>query len=92
MGGGDGKSGSSWRGEAREQASARRVWRRQQSQRHDERNKHGGEWQAEGVVLRKASAGGTTQEEKATKEAHDNGASAYERTYYDEAKTENESA
>ena len=76
----------------RERASMRRVWRRQRSQWCDERRKHGGERQAEGVVLCKASAGGTTQEEKTSKEARDHGASAYERTYSDETKTENESA
>ena len=57
-----------------------------------ERRKHDGQRQAEGVVLRKVSAGGTTQGEKARKEACDNGASTYERTYYNERKTENESA
>ena len=43
------------------------------------------------MVLYKARARGTTQEEKASKEARDNRASAYEGTYYGETKTENES-
>ena len=89
-GGGDGKSGNSWRGGA----SMRHVGRG--SGASSVMNVGGGIsgtrlTEAKEVVLHKACAGGTTQESlEASKEARDCGASTYQRTYYVETKTEND--